>query len=330
MVLDDRRERLRTFLIRLRSKFEPADVGLPASDHRRASGLTQCEVAELAGVSEVWYRLFESGHNVKVSRQFLASLAAALRMDESQRVKLYHLAIEELYRADEFTPSSDVAALVAPIGSPSRIDAWVKTCSAAREQFLTSRDGEHVTIRPRVLNSWRRSHQNRVHPDKRDNVVVASSAQLRDKRTANAALVDAANTIVSQLSTQLGGDAYAVILTDAEGTILDLEADRHLRRRLAKVGIETGTHMGEEYLGTNGIGTAIADARPLFIVGPEHFREPWHDLMCNGAPIRDPITGRIAGVLDATADYHLARPGLMGTMLQYAYAIEERLAMNSA
>lgn len=318
-----RREQLRAFLTELRARIAPLNVGLPSSAKRRVAGLRQSEVAELAGVSELWYRLFESGHEINVSCQFLASLASALRMDEHDKCTLYRLAIPELYEAQE-NERDGVAALVPPFEKPFWVGDSVKTFAAARDRFLTGADGEHVTIRTRILNSWKRSREC-VDPERLDNIVVACSDELRERRDANGTLLTAAESVISTLSGRLGADRFAIILTDPEGTILDLTADRNFRRRLANVGIEPGTYMSESYLGTNGIGTAIADQRPLLIVGPEHFREPWRDLMCNGAPIRDPQDGKIIGILDATADYRLARPELMAVMLEYAYAIEERL-----
>ena len=64
------------------------------------SGLRRQEVAELVGVSEDWYRWFESGRPISVSPKFLARVAEALQMTPFDQVALYRLAFPELYRAD--------------------------------------------------------------------------------------------------------------------------------------------------------------------------------------------------------------------------------------
>ena len=96
----ERREELRSFLTKMRSNLRPEDVGLPNSVHRRVPGLRRQEVAELVGVSEDWYRWFESGRPISVSPKFLARVAQALQMTPFDRVALYRLALPELYRAD--------------------------------------------------------------------------------------------------------------------------------------------------------------------------------------------------------------------------------------
>jgi hypothetical protein len=96
----ERRLELRSFLMRMRSNVQPENVGLPHLGHRRVPGLRRQEVAELVGVSEDWYRWFESGRNISVSPRFLARVADALQLGPTDEVALYRLALPELYRAD--------------------------------------------------------------------------------------------------------------------------------------------------------------------------------------------------------------------------------------
>ena len=95
-----RREELRSFLMEMRSRLRPHDVGLPAVSQRRVPGLRREEVAELIGTSEDWYRWFESGRPISVSSRFLARLADVLRLNVYDQVMLYRLAFPDLYRAD--------------------------------------------------------------------------------------------------------------------------------------------------------------------------------------------------------------------------------------
>src|SRR5579885_3429612 len=92
-----RRAQLKAFLVARRSRLKPGDVGLPETGRRRVDGLRREEVAELAGVSTDWYASFESGRAARVSVQFLARLAVALRLTRAEKRALFNLAIPELY-----------------------------------------------------------------------------------------------------------------------------------------------------------------------------------------------------------------------------------------
>lgn len=94
-----RRAKLRAFLVDRRSRLKPADVGLPSTARRRVSGLRREEIAELAGVSSDWYRWFESGRPIRVSVTFLANLGRALRLAPPEQIKLFSLAVPEIYVA---------------------------------------------------------------------------------------------------------------------------------------------------------------------------------------------------------------------------------------
>jgi transcriptional regulator with XRE-family HTH domain len=93
----ERRRELRAFLMQCRTQLNPADVGLPRGTRRRVRGLRRGEVAELAGVSDYWYRAFESGRAERVSPQLVARLADALRLTLTQRILLIRLSIPEMY-----------------------------------------------------------------------------------------------------------------------------------------------------------------------------------------------------------------------------------------
>ena len=97
----ERRRILRNFLFSCRSRLRPDELGLPRTRRRRVEGLRRGEVAELIGVSEDWYRQFESGRYVRVSPQMLARLAKALKLAAPEQRTLYYLAIPEIYALDD-------------------------------------------------------------------------------------------------------------------------------------------------------------------------------------------------------------------------------------
>jgi transcriptional regulator with XRE-family HTH domain len=83
---------LRDFLTSRRASLTPEEVGLPPShSHRRVKGLRREEVAILAGVSVDYYVKLEQGRVGNISEQVLASIEAALRLDELERKHLRSL-----------------------------------------------------------------------------------------------------------------------------------------------------------------------------------------------------------------------------------------------
>ncbi len=139
-------------------------------------------------------------------------------------------------------------------------------------------------------------------------------------------LLRVSSGILTHLTNTLSEIGYAIVLTDGTGTILDLKCERDMQRKLDRIAFERGAAWSEASAGTHAIGTALTDDRPLQLMAAEHYGEGWQDLTCTAAPIHDSETGDVAGVLDITGDYRLVRPQLLGTIVQYALEIEERLA----
>ncbi|MFD9734587.1 helix-turn-helix domain-containing protein [Umezawaea sp. NPDC059074] len=85
------RSELGEFLRSRRARTKPEDVGVPAYDRRRVTGLRREELAQLAGISVGYYTRLEQGHRSTVSDSVLDSLAAALRLAPDERTHLRSL-----------------------------------------------------------------------------------------------------------------------------------------------------------------------------------------------------------------------------------------------
>ncbi|WP_406177693.1 helix-turn-helix transcriptional regulator [Streptomyces sp. NBC_00996] len=100
------------FLHSRRSHVSPQVAGVPALGRRRVPGLRREEVAELAGVSTVYYTRLEQGRATNPSDSVLEALARVLRLDATERAHLYALARQPQHRAAESLSSE--AQLVRP------------------------------------------------------------------------------------------------------------------------------------------------------------------------------------------------------------------------
>jgi two-component system sensor histidine kinase KdpD len=282
----------------------------------------------------VWYRWFESGRDVRVSEQFLERLSAALRLSAHDQVTLYRLAIPSLYRADcaREVEGEALAETGASPASPILSDAETEIAAAAdtfaneRELFLTRGRIESRRTRARIVRSWQRSQALGIDADRSEvSFAAGRDVELRERRETSERLLRAGAGVVKHLSDRLSRTGYAIVLTDRSGCLLDIEGDLDVRRRLSRLHFEPGGDWSEASAGTNAIGTALADGRPLQLMGAEHFCNGWGAFTCTAAPIRAPGSGEVLGVLDITGDYRLVRRHLVGTVLACALEIEERL-----
>jgi transcriptional regulator of acetoin/glycerol metabolism len=191
----------------------------------------------------------------------------------------------------------------------------------AREQFLTAGSLDPVNLRPGVLDSWRRSRDLHVHQDRVDLPFVGEP-------NTDSPLMHAAAPVLRQVADDLATQAVSVILTSAEGVVLErVCSDATMMRALDSVRLSRGYSYAEEFVGTNGIGTSLETGRATYIRGAEHYMGTLGRLACAGAPIRDTITGKVVGVIDLTCWASQSNPLLFALANSARSQIEDRMSV---
>ncbi|MFT3996853.1 MAG: helix-turn-helix domain-containing protein [Asticcacaulis sp.] len=115
-----------------------------------------------------------------------------------------------------------------------------------------------------------------------------------------------------------------VILTNARGEILDAVGDPAFAGRAAEVALKPGVLWSEDGIGTNAIGTAIAERRAVAVNGAEHYFQAHKVLSCAATPIIDP-RGAVLGVLDISTPATPQGGHMLGLMRLAVEQIEHRL-----
>jgi DNA-binding CsgD family transcriptional regulator len=173
-------------------------------------------------------------------------------------------------------------------------------------------------VRDEIEASWKRSAASGLKPD---HVDVPFDPDV----DGDGLLVRAARYVLDQLGTDLAGAPVGVLLADARGQIVDGVADAGLSAQLDSVKLAPGFVYAENLVGTNGIGTALVQRRPTAVDGDEHFADALTVMAGAGAPISDPRSGRVLGVIDLTS---LAGDGsalMLPLATRAARDIEQRL-----
>ncbi|WP_396643121.1 GAF domain-containing protein [Microbacterium sp.] len=187
-----------------------------------------------------------------------------------------------------------------------------------------SADQRLLDVRPLVRDSWRRSLAGLVGAEALPPVALCP-AELEEYRRAHP-LAEVLDMIRALL---LPGDAadsgVAVAVGDAAGRLLWVEGDRQVRALTGDMGFVAGANWSESAVGTAAPGTALALDRSVQIRGAEHYNrlvQPWS---CTAAPVHDPETRRILGVIDVTGGSSAVTPQAQLLVDATARAVEGEL-----
>jgi transcriptional regulator of acetoin/glycerol metabolism len=119
--------------------------------------------------------------------------------------------------------------------------------------------------------------------DRPPNILTAH--ELKDRREPLDKFILGAREEVDRLYGIVREIGYLVLLTDATGVVVDHRGEDGEKSRFEYWGTWLGGVWSEEIEGTNGIGTCIAEKRPVTIHRSQHFRSRNMDLSCSGAPV---------------------------------------------
>ncbi|MGH8146065.1 MAG: sigma-54-dependent Fis family transcriptional regulator [Rhodanobacteraceae bacterium] len=156
-------------------------------------------------------------------------------------------------------------------------------------------------LAPHIDRSWSRCFRTfGIRPQTRRDTLVLPVGGLRERQQQLGGLFNVARCEMENLYELIAGTGYAVILSDAEGTILSSIVDPAIKREFRQAGLWLGAKWDERHEGTNGIGTCVAEAGAITVHREEHFRDYNIRLSCSAAPVLD-ARGDLLGVLDASS-----------------------------
>jgi transcriptional regulator of acetoin/glycerol metabolism len=175
-----------------------------------------------------------------------------------------------------------------------------------------------------IEESHRRSASYGLTPETEADYSPILKADLTCRIEENRGLATYALPVMETLYEQIVNTHSMVVLTDAQGTILQSMGDDDFIEKADRVALCPGVAWSEQSKGTNAIGTAIAEQTPTLVHADQHFLAINHFLTCSAAPIMD-HQGKLIGVLDVTGDHRSFHKHTMALVRMSAQMIENQL-----
>jgi hypothetical protein len=192
----------------------------------------------------------------------------------------------------------------------------------------TGDDGDPDDIREPIVESWRRSFDAGVDPTGHQLAPVIADEDETQMLWREHPLARTSGLIHACLAAIAEASDHLIVVTDAQGLLLMVEGSARLKARAADhMNFTEGTLWSEAGAGTNAIGTAIAADHAVQVFGPEHFNEMVQRWTCSAAPIHDPDSGLLLGVIDLTGDFSTVQTHSLAVATATAQAVETALRM---
>ena len=224
-----------------------------------------------------------------------------------ERGKSYHFA-EEMIRMD--SPKEEL----------------LRQKTAAWESFLHSGAIEPDRVGPIIAESWLKCAHTGLDPADGKGRTVLEKHRLRELWEKNEILIRTAAPLMRNLYRFFQGSSFVVVLTDAQGYILELFGDEDRLRSARKINFLPGAKWQDDDVGTNAIGSVLVAGKPMQVSGAEHFCLRHHCWTCSAAPILDEA-GKLAAVLDISGPAGASYSHTLGMVVAAAEAITMQLKM---
>lgn len=194
--------------------------------------------------------------------------------------------------------------------------------AAQWQQFVGKTPTESLQLKANITQSWQRSH-----PIKHAN---SYAAPLTDPYEAHylwhqSPMHQAAQRELGRLIDMASEGEMVAAISDPTGRLL-WTASSHAMTELAEsANFVVGGRWDETASGTNAIGLSLALKESVTVFSTEHIMPCVHDWVCYAAPIINPYTQELAGILDLSATWDKYTPLGQAAVTELARAIAGRL-----
>lgn len=178
-----------------------------------------------------------------------------------------------------------------------------------------------------INQSWRRCHQYGLSPNGPINDCYLTGNELKRVIKEHKYLIRVITSILEKHYSFIQSNGLVTVITDQKGTIIHKVGRIDIDDTLDNMFI--GSNWSEEIKGTNAIGLAIYEQKPIITHGEHHFHIDNHYLTCAASPIYS-TSGEFIGAVNISAKKELFHPFTISLVSMMAEAIQNRLLLDQA
>lgn len=179
-----------------------------------------------------------------------------------------------------------------------------------------------------IAASWRRClTKHGLAPDVARLPAQQTEAEFRETLSRSGDVLEEATTELDWLFGMVGKAGCCLVFTDSDGIVLDRRGVQSEDKEFRDLGLWMGALWSEASVGTNGIGTALAEGRMVTVFRDQHFMSANIGLSCASAPVRD-HKGRVIAAIDISTARRDATEMIMPVLAQAVRDSATRIEVN--
>lgn len=175
-----------------------------------------------------------------------------------------------------------------------------------------------------LLKSWERCAQTGRSAQEHVTFEPVEKGELSSLLQAEQRWLSLARPELGRLADSIAKAGYAAMLTNTKGSVLAVAGLTERHSKALRWAFRPGVDVSESAIGTSAMSLAIAEEKPVSVMGAEHFFSDNQIFHCFANPIFD-HRGRLLGSIDITRDV----PGLSSSVIllaqECAVRIEQRM-----
>lgn len=197
----------------------------------------------------------------------------------------------------------------------------------AWEKAVASGQIDYDIVRPEIAESWKRCYEAKVKCGlEGENRNFLPQTVMAETLSEHRDLIEVARPFMKKLYSLVAGSGFIVILSDQYANILESMGDADTMEIADSFNLVKGVNWAEEEAGTNGIGTALVEGKPIQVSGPEHYCKGLHFWTCSAAPVFDERKN-IIGALQLSGPAENSYIHTLGMVAASVHVIEEELRL---
>lgn len=180
-----------------------------------------------------------------------------------------------------------------------------------------------------INDSWKRCYELGFQPTDDVYDALLTDQQIDDLLQENQGLIQHTVPVFEKLFSLFRQADYIAAFVDRNGTIVHTAANSAFELEARKIQMLIGANWQEHRRGTNAMGVALVEQKPVRIHGDHHFYVENRFLTCAACPIFTP-TGELAGAINISGRIEQFNPSILALTSFIADSLQNRLLLEQA